>query len=190
MSVRIGFPVLALLVASVSAAQTINVQQQPPNQQPSPPITIERAPGPVQQQPANQQPILAAVPDLMLRSVRLGCGANGFASMRIVTSREAFSIVYSCFPLTCDSETKTCRSSCADDSHCSGGTVCSEGKCVVPFPRCSTDGKRSVSPLGSDECEPYTCNGSTGTCNRDCRTSADCQGGYACDTTIRQCVTP
>src|SRR5512132_382085 len=105
MSVRIGFLVLALLVSTVAAAQTIAVQQQP-NTAPQQPVTIERAPGPSQQQPANQQPILAQVPDLVLRSVRLACGANGFATLRIVTTRETFNVVYPCFPLACDADTK------------------------------------------------------------------------------------
>src|SRR6266571_3625862 len=129
-----AFLAQAFLVTLPLLAQTPSIQVQPPAQH---------------TQTAQPPAILANIPDLAIKSIRLTCvDANGAA------------------------DTHTCRSGCSENGQCAQGTVCAGGHCVVPTPRCSSDGHFSVSPLGSDKCDPYNCNAASGTCNRDCRTSA------------------
>jgi hypothetical protein len=141
-------------------------------------------------QTAQPPAILANIPDLAIKSLRLTCVDANVAALRIVTSRETYNVQYPCFPFTCAADTRTCRSGCSENGQCAQGTVCAGGHCVVPTPRCSSDGHFSVSPLGSDKCDPYNCNAASGTCNRDCRTSADCGSGSVCEISARLCVTP
>ena len=146
----------------------------------------------IRSEPAQQKPHDAAavnqLPEIKIRSLRLGCLGTDFATLRLITADGTHTLNYSCFPYTCAADTRTCRTGCSADAECTAGTVCSDGKCVIPVARCNADRSASVSALGTDVCSPYTCEAASGRCQRDCRTSNDCSGGFVCDVAARLCV--
>jgi hypothetical protein len=80
----------------------------------------------------------------------------------------------SCAPYTCGPA--GCRASCANDTECSDGSRCLEGKCIAAANTCSDDGASVVDPTGkASSCGAYRCRG--GACLSACTTSDDCVGG-------------
>jgi hypothetical protein len=88
-------------------------------------------------------------------------------------------------------ETGHCAQGVCCSSACTGATQscalpASRGACVEQLSVCSD----ATTVLGADSvsrsCAPYLC--AAGSCLTTCGTSADCAGGYACDTGARTCI--
>jgi len=166
--------ILALLLVLPAAAQ----QTTPPN------VSVSRA--------AVANSVAAtATAQVQISGMHSSCLSREFGSLTFNTSQGPIKISFGCFPYTCDATTKTCSTGCATNGDCSGGFACVSSKCVVPVPQCNADFTASVTPFGkSDVCYPLVCNQSTGLCQQRCRTSADCQAGFACNITPGTCEKP
>ncbi|MBL8719750.1 MAG: FG-GAP repeat protein [Myxococcales bacterium] len=90
-----------------------------------------------------------------------------------------------CLPFVCASNGK-CKTTCVAPADCATGFVCTAGSCVQGA-RCNAEGTASI---GKDEvvtpCSPLRC--VDGACLKQCATSADCQSGFACDTSSGKCL--
>ncbi len=94
----------------------------------------------------------------------------------------------SCAPYTC---TETgCRSKCSAPEHCVDGHECVAERCVpkVKRARCTADGLGSI---GIDDvtrpCGAYLC-AASGACATRCTSTAECAGGFVCQTADEACV--
>lgn len=173
---RVVVALLAVFSFIAVAEAQVRVVPVQPSPRPAPPATS-----------VDPQPIVLPA-DLLLRSLRLSCVGTDLASLRIVTSKETYLANWSCFPYTCATDTKTCRTGCTSNTDCAAGTICQDGRCAIPAPpRCSEDFLTSIGPYGTDSCAPYKCNASSGLCQRDCRTSKDCDPMSRCDAELRIC---
>jgi hypothetical protein len=109
-------------------------------------------------------------------------GACGAAPSPEASSEEGFGFPY-CY------DYKHCTSS----AQCPNGQVCWGGDCRIPpmNTRCETYEYDPVNHFSTavarnaagdrQNCVPYVCNPSTGSCADRCTTSGDCAPGYACD---------
>jgi hypothetical protein len=87
----------------------------------------------------------------------------------------------SCAPYTCGAT--GCRTSCSAEAPCAPGFGCDQGRCLPRGGTCSADLRTSSGTDGrTRDCAPFSCNTTTGDCNKTCATTADCAGGYACST--------
>ena len=164
------FAAIVLLLALSAAAQTTTT---PPS------VSVSRT------AVAN----VVANPQVQINGMHSSCLSREFGKLTFNTSQGPIKISFGCFPYTCDATTKTCSTGCATNGDCSGGFACVNTKCVVPIPQCNADFTASVNPFGkSDVCFPLVCNQATGLCQQRCRTSADCQAGFACDITPGICT--
>jgi len=89
----------------------------------------------------------------------------------------------SCAPFACGDN--FCRTSCASESDCSTGNVCTAGACVPAQSTCSSDGLSSqpADKSAPKSCAPFRCNPSSGDCYATCTSSEQCTGGAVCDGT-------
>jgi hypothetical protein len=86
-----------------------------------------------------------------------------------------------CWPYSCDSGTKACKTSCSDKSDCGALGVCIAGQCQPPGSYCTTGAFQArldgtMGPMG-----PYACNRETGVPYRDCQSGVDCAGKLNCN---------
>jgi MYXO-CTERM domain-containing protein len=92
-----------------------------------------------------------------------------------------------CSPYVCGD--KECKSTCKTDTDCIKDTSCDtmSGNCVVSAV-CDGDHTVTSTKGASTDCSPYKCEAS-GQCRGTCSSSAQCIGGFVCDTVSSQCVT-
>jgi hypothetical protein len=83
-----------------------------------------------------------------------------------------------------------CLTSCAADADCSKGSQCVDSRCAPPPGlSCSSDLSASLSDADTVQCQPYSCDQSTGACRGQCSREADCSPGNGCDPS-RHCAPP
>lgn len=160
---------------------------------------LQRMPIPqARQEPAlaTQQlgnPELAQLQLAQVQSIRLACTNADIASLQIRTSAgNTFWSHSSCFPYTCETDTKTCATSCADPGGCAPGMDCVGGRCVFPRTFCS-DNHTSMNSRGAkNNCNTYGCDTMTGLCRTVCTSSDQCNSsvGALCDIPAKSCVIP
>lgn len=194
--------VLGVFIAGVCYAQGTGAIKSDAAQQAQEPSTMQfqvapgelETPAPQVQQEPSTMPLRVAPGVLetqtpVLKSIRLACVDRDVATLTICkTTGQCSTARLPCFPYHCDDGTLTCATSCSSSDDCWLGTVCLGGRCVVQRTYC--EGNVSRNTAGEEtRCEPYICDASAGTCRTRCTTSADCVGGYVCDTSIAECVT-
>jgi len=138
-------------------------------------------------------PDVAQLQLAQVQSIRLACTNADIASLQIRTSAgNTFWSHSSCFPYTCETDTKTCATSCADPGGCAPGMDCVGGRCVFPRTFCS-DGHTSMNSRGAkNNCNTYGCDPVTGLCRTVCTSSDQCNSsvGALCDIPAKSCVLP
>ena len=118
---------------------------------------------------------------LVLNAIHKSCASREFATLLFLTGAGPIRFDFSCYPYSCGGTAKSCLTECASSSDCAQGFACSEKKCVLPVPSCTADLTASTNAFGKvDSCSPLRCNQVTGLCQQRCRTSADCESGFAC----------
>lgn len=138
-------------------------------------------------------PELAQVQLAQVQSIRLACTNADIASLQIRTSAgNTFWSHSSCFPYTCETDTKTCATSCADPGGCAPGMDCVGGRCTFPRTFCS-DSHTSMNSRGAkNDCNTYGCDKVTGLCRTVCTSSDQCNSSISalCDIAAKSCVLP
>jgi hypothetical protein len=138
-------------------------------------------------------PELAQLQLAQVQSIRLACTNADIASLQIrTTAGSTFWSHSSCFPYTCETDTKTCATSCADPGGCATGMDCVGGRCVFPRTFCS-DNHTSMNSRGAkNNCNAYGCDPVTGLCRTVCTSSDQCNPSISalCDIPTKSCVLP
>jgi hypothetical protein len=138
-------------------------------------------------------PELAQVQLAQVQSIRLACTNADIASLQIRTSAgNTFWSHSSCFPYTCETDTKTCATSCADPGGCAPGMDCVGGRCTFPRTFCA-DNHTSMNSRGAkNDCNTYGCDKVTGLCRTVCTSSDQCNSSVSalCDIPAKSCVLP
>ncbi len=87
-------------------------------------------------------------------------------------------VAHSCNNLTCNSDGKTCKTSCATDVDCVNGYACEDGGCT-PSARCTDDHTAQPASGPAQDCTPYVCVVGAG-CKRACESISDCVAPNVC----------
>lgn len=177
-------PLISFMV--VFTAQALSIQspaQRRPIAQPT------REPARPTQQVENQN--LEQLELAQVESIRLACTNADIASLQIrSTAGSTFWSHSSCFPYTCDTNTKTCATGCGDGKGCASGMDCVDGRCVFPRTFCS-DNHTSMNSRGAkNDCNTYGCDSVTGLCRTVCTSSDQCNSSVSalCDIPAKSCV--
>lgn len=131
---------------------------------------------------------LAQLQLVQIQSIRLSCTSADIASLQIkTTAGVVFWSRSSCFPYLCDTDAKTCATSCAGTGSCAPGMSCVDGKCVYPRTFCK-DAHTSANTAGATrDCSPYACDSWSGLCHTVCESGSDCADGFDCSS-ARSCI--
>lgn len=86
---------------------------------------------------------------------------------------------------------------CGESAHCTSSFcvfgLCCDRECVGACEACNLPGKEGtcqVAPLGSvgePACAPFLCNGTSGTCPKECSADAQCASGRYCEPATKGC---
>jgi hypothetical protein len=176
----------ALALVVVFTAQALSIQS-PPQQRPI--VQPTREPARPTQQVENQN--LEQLKLAQVQSIRLACTNADIASLQIrTTAGNTFWSYASCFPYTCDADTKTCATGCRDGKGCAPGMDCVGGRCVFPRTFCS-DSHTSMNTSGAkNDCNTSGCDSVTGLCRTVCTSSDQCNSSVSalCDIPAKSCV--
>jgi hypothetical protein len=106
------------------------------------------------------------------------------ATMKLCTSAtDCYVTNTPCWPYSCDTSTKACRTSCADSSDCGALGACVGGQCQPHGSYCTT-GRFQMKLDGTmGNTYPFSCNPETGVAYATCASGLDCANNLTCSST-------